>query len=117
MYTHISMFRFRDRDNLTAQRDKIRSRLESFPAHIPSIQSSRILENCLPHPKLDSEDAPVFCDLVQIITFETQADLAAYPHDSYHITIVNETSHMLQLLYLTDFCVSSEEKGQSGQGI
>lgn len=115
MYTHISMFRLRDRDNSNAQRNEIRSRLESFPAHIPSIQSSRILENCLPHPKLDSEDAPFFCDLIQIITFATQADLAAYPHDPYHMAMVSETSHMVERVCITDFYVSSEEEWQNGK--
>ena len=112
MYTHISMFRFRDRDDLDAQRNEIRRCLESFPAHIPYIQTYSILENCLPHPKLDSEDAPIFCDLIQIITFTTQADLSAYPHDPYHMAMVRETSHMVERVCITDFYVSDEEDGQ-----
>lgn len=67
------------------------------------IQSSFIFENMLQQPTLDPAGPLVFCDLIQIVTFDTEADLAAYPHDPYHMAKVNETAHLVDRVCIVDF--------------
>lgn len=50
MYTHISMFRFRDRNDLDSAREQVKARLLEFPAHIPSIADCWVTENILAQP-------------------------------------------------------------------
>lgn len=103
MYTHISMFRFRDRNDLDSAREQVKARLLEFPAHIPSIADCWVTENILAQPEVPAGSPLLFCDLVQIITFQSAADLAAYPHDSYHMAMVQETDHLLERVCILDF--------------
>lgn len=103
MYTHISMFRFRDRATLETDRDRIRSALETFPAHIPSIQSSQVVVNCLAQPQVPGSSPLLFCDLVQIVTFASAADLAAYPQDPYHRKLVQKTDELVERVCIIDY--------------
>ncbi len=103
MYTHISLFRFRDRNQMEAHRAEIKARLEAFPAHIPSICTCLVTENCLPQPPVLPAPTLLFCDLVQVLTFETEEALKAYPHDPYHMQLVKETDHLLERVCIVDY--------------
>lgn len=103
MYTHVSMFRFRSRENLEQTRELIRQRLQEFPAHIPEIRTSRVLDNCMPHPDLPAGGPQLFCDLIQIVTFDSRADLEKYPRDPWHQTMVQETDHLVERVCILDY--------------
>lgn len=81
----------------------LQAQLEEFPKHIPSIQSCKLLRNHLAQPPLVPGSPLVFCDLIQIITFSNEADLAAYPHDPYHMAHVRETTHLLERVCIIDY--------------
>lgn len=103
MYTHISMFRFRSRDNLKTIRAEFKAQLLEFPTHIPSIVDCQVVENTLAQPEVPPESPLLFCDLVQIITFRTAAELAAYPHDPYHMAQVQTTDDLVERVCIVDF--------------
>lgn len=103
MYTHISMFRLRDREKLAVHRNLIREKLLTFPAHIPYIAGYRVLDNCLAQPNVPEGSPLLFCDLIQIVTFRSAGDLAAYPHDPYHMAMVKETDGIMERVCILDF--------------
>lgn len=103
MYTHVSMFRFHDREHLAAHRDKIRQMLLTFPEHIPEIRSCKVVENCLPQPTVSADSPLLFCDLIQIITFASAEELARYPHNEYHQEMVRTTDDLMERVCILDF--------------
>ncbi len=103
MYKHISMFRFRDRTNLEAVRAEFKAQLLEFPAHIPSIADCQVIENILAQPEVPDAAPLLFCDLVQILSFRTAQELAAYPHDPHHMAQVQATDHLVERVCIIDF--------------
>jgi len=103
MYTHISMFRFRDRSKLEEHREEIRQMLLTFPQHIPQICGYQVFDGCLPHPP-GKEDTPLlFCDLIQIITFDSLDALTAYPRNPWHQAMVTATDHLMDRVCIMDY--------------
>lgn len=85
MMRHISMFRVLPEHRTPNTIALLEARLKALPESVPTIISCEIGVKPFPMPTETPDGHVTFYDLVQIISFETPEDCAAYPASQGHM--------------------------------
>ena len=81
---HVSMFRLYPEYRTPELIEKLAQRLRELPAKVPEIIVCEIGIKPFPMPTGSPDGAVQFYDLIQMITFASEADCMAYPQSLGH---------------------------------
>jgi len=105
MIKHISMFSFKgDAGGKTKEENinEVRQLLLDLPSQIPFILTNEVGAQIKNTPETGADAPPVY-DLVQIITFETPENAAAYPAHPAHLDLVRRSDAMVEKMAMIDY--------------
>lgn len=85
MMRHISVFRVRPEHRTPETIALLEQHLKELPRHVSTITDCEIGVKPFPMPTASPDGNVQFYDLVQIITFATPEDCAAYPASQGHL--------------------------------
>ena len=105
MIKHISMFRLSQSTDEPEQTEKllfVKTQLEALPKEIDFIKESFVGTALFDVPSV-SPPLLSFCDLVQILTFDTAEAAAAYPPQPAHLSLSKICSPLLSEIASIDF--------------
>lgn len=106
MMRHVSVFRLKPEYRTQEVIDQIRQQLEALPEQIPAIQACEIGVKPLAMPTESPDGHVQFYDLIQIITFASPEDCAAYPASEGHMRFLASSNEFMEQVIGIDFAVS-----------
>lgn len=103
MMRHISMFRVRPEYRTPETIALLEAHLNALPESIPTIISCEIGLKPFPMPTETPDGRVTFYDLVQIITFKTPEDCAAYPASQGHLDFLAFSERYMEQVVGIDY--------------
>jgi len=103
MMKHVSVFRLKEefrRPEIIAQ---LAEQLRALPGEIPSITNCEIGVKPMAMPTESPDGHVQFYDLIQIITFASPEDCAAYPATKGHQNFLNASSPYMAEVVAIDY--------------
>ncbi len=103
MMRHISMFRLLPEYRTPETIALLENRLKVLPEQVPTIRSCEIGVKPFPMPTETPDGHVEFYDLVQIISFETPEDCAAYPASQGHLDFLAFSERYMEQVVGIDY--------------
>ena len=106
MMRHVSVFRVKPEYRKEETLEMLRQQLLELPGKIPAITACEIGVKPLEMPTESPDGHVRFFDLIQIITFPTPEDCAAYPASRGHQEFLAESSRYMEEVIGIDYMVT-----------
>ena len=105
MMRHVSVFRFKPEYRTEEIVFRIAEQLRALPEQVPTILESEIGVKPIQIPPESPDGLVQFYDLIQIITFASSEDCAAYPAAEGHIRFVTASGEYMDQVIGIDYPV------------
>lgn len=102
---HVSVFRFKPEYRDPQTIEAVASDLRALPEKIPAITHCEVGVKPFPMPTESPDGHVMFYDLIQIITFASEADCMAYPHTQGHMDFLQSSSRYMEQVVGLDYPV------------
>ena len=102
------MFRLKKQYRKAEYLDRIFGLLNELPKQVPTITACEIGVKPFPMPTESPDGAVKFYDLVQIITFDSEADCMDYPKSQGHLDFLKDTSDYMEQVVGIDYPVAED---------
>ena len=105
MMRHVSVFRVKPECRTPEIINALAAQLRSLPQALPTITGCEIGVKPFPMPLESPDGAVQFYDLIQIITFASEADCMAYPASQAHRSFLATSSPYMEQVIGLDYPV------------
>jgi len=100
---HVSVFRLKPEYRTPAIIAQVEQALKELPSQVPTITSCEIGVKPFEMPAVSPDGHVQFYDLIQIITFATPEDCAAYPASAGHQQFLASSSKYMEQVIAIDY--------------
>ena len=105
MMRHVSVFRLKPEYRTPEIIDSVAAQLRALPQALSTITHCEIGVKPFPMPLESPDGAVQFYDLIQIITFASEADCMAYPASQAHQAFLAASSRYMEQVIGLDYPV------------